>query len=148
MLQAVDCFLEAVEVLFGKKMEIMEPGAVEVPRLRTDCETLIAVGLSNKNWQGLTVVASSMVSFTDLVGDDSPEQVYDAMGEVMNTTAGCFAAIPEIVYKYGELTQGVPMRMGVGTAFPKADSMEAILKLGSGHFYFGLAIRPVLRLNF
>jgi hypothetical protein len=116
-----------------------------VDRLVLPCQHALNVGLGNEEWRGLLVLAFDDASFGMVPGGAGDLGLArDALGEVLNTVGGFFAAEPSFHAYLGELLQAPPMYFNSEVTYPKAKSLSGVLRHGSMEMFFGWALLPAI----
>lgn len=116
-----------------------------VDRLILPNQHALNVGLGNEEWRGLLVLAFDDDGFGMVPGgQDDQTMARDALGEVLNTVGGFFAAEPTFSAYLGELLQAPPMYFNNEVTYPKADSLWGVLRQGKCIMNFGWALLPAM----
>jgi len=136
----------AYQDVLGMNLDALDPGEWRiVDRLVLPNQHALNVGLGNEDWRGLLVLAFDDTSWGMVPGGDSDlELARDALGEVLNTVGGFFAAEPSFHAYLGELLQAPPMYFNTEVTYPKAESLWGVLRHGGMTMNFGWALLPAI----
>ena len=116
-----------------------------VDRLVLPTRHALNVGLGNEEWRGLLVLAFDDDSWGIVPGGEEDAAMdKDALGEVLNTVGGFFAAEPNFHAHLGELLQAPPMYFDTEVTYPKAESLSGVLRMGHMTMSFGWALLPAI----
>ena len=142
-IKSVECVESAVTAILSVHTQHAESGIELVERLVNRENVVINLGFCNDSWQGILTCGGSYEDLQAIVHETEMTIVIDALGEVLNTTAGLIAAMPETMEAFGELNQTTPVTMEGGTFYPKATGVQIDLLIASSRLRFGFAIRKV-----
>jgi len=141
--KSVACAVNAIGIVLGKNPVLSHDGAIRVERLVNREDLVINMGICNAEWQGILTFGASREDIARLVDDPSSELALDALGEVLNTTAGMVAEADETRSLFGELCQTSPVVLEGGTFYPKAQGVQADVLLDNSTIRFGFSMRAV-----